>query len=667
VVAHGSCLPENRSLRSCISSHRFARVYVVILACSRLGRRYRVFALVEILAYCEHQTILPFAPVWLQNICSLQARTIAYYHRLRFARRSTAVKSTKALSLGCVFAPDRPDAVVAGVPEACLPNRRGYFYRLCMHQLVYDKDDNSQDQSRLDGQLSTSSISSSRSSPDRAPYSTDDSRDSRQSLSPGTVKSIGTWRMSGGDGISSVTVQSFSRYRRPSSSALFQGTPMSDSDSPVSKPPTALSSMLRQLPVISFPSAPTRPSVIGLLNCSAAALLLACVLTAAAAMYTLRHIRNPWAAFRGRSGLVQHADFDRPNGWSSDSAFGPWLLGMVSDEDKRSAMRVGADGKFKRSPIAFANHWASWYKRGALIRRADRSLHMTWLDEVQLDGTKSRHGRGMELSCLAWFQGRLLTPDDRGFLYELKAPRAGLDPLYSTSSPRGVEVPYLKLRGDLLDADDKPFKAEWSVVKDDRLIIGGHGREMTSPDNGSEITSISPMFVQVLDYKAVLSNRPETNRLLVNWTRNYNALRARMRVKFPGFLMHEAVLWSRVRQKFYFLPRRVSAVPYDSADVEFRGDRIVLEVDSDFMDVRILVIEGLPAGQGERGFSAAAFVPGSDDQWVIALRSVEHEHEHKRETSTYLSIFDLARPRAKTLLIPEHKISKRKFEGISFL
>jgi soluble calcium-activated nucleotidase 1 len=472
-----------------------------------------------------------------------------------------------------------------------------------------------------------------------------------------------------GDAVAPDVTSSISRCRRPSSSALIQQALPPDVESPVLKTHSFVPRSLRCIPGACLPKLGAGVRSFCSLRHAVSALLVVCALAAAVSLQALLALHDRgelWPTLTNGGMRLRGADEDRLNGWSADTAAGPWMLGMVTDEDKQSAMRMSSAGKLRPSAISFANHWASWLKRGVLTRSGE-ALLLSWLDEVQLDSKKSRHGRGMELSCLTWFQGRLLTPDDRGFLYEIKAPRSGLAPLYSALSPSGVEVPYLKPRGNLFDADKKPMKAEWSLVKDGRLIIGSHGREMTAPGNGSQVTSRAPMLVQVLDRDGVLAGSRDDVQHLVNWTANYNTLRAAVQVEFPGYLMHEAVLWSHLRRRFYFLPRRLSAAPYDSADVEFRGGQLILEVDEHFIRVRTILIKGLPAGDGARGFSAAAFVPGSGEQWIVSLRTVEHEHGENRKTSTFLSVFDISRPDAAHLLLPEHNISNRKFEGLAFL
>jgi soluble calcium-activated nucleotidase 1 len=70
-----------------------------------------------------------------------------------------------------------------------------------------------------------------------------------------------------------------------------------------------------------------------------------------------------------------------------------------------------------------SNVWRSFYKKGHLSYNAGkRTVAVTWdkNDPIQLTSSYSLKGRGMELSELVVFNGKLLSFDDRtGFIYEI--------------------------------------------------------------------------------------------------------------------------------------------------------------------------------------------------------------------------------------------------------
>ncbi len=60
------------------------------------------------------------------------------------------------------------------------------------------------------------------------------------------------------------------------------------------------------------------------------------------------------------------------------------------------------------------------------------------------------------------------------------------------------------------------------------------------------------------------------------------------------------------------------------------------------------------------GFSSFKWIPGTEDQLVVALKTVECERE---ETATYIMVFDMQ----GKILMEETKIADQKYEGIEFI
>jgi soluble calcium-activated nucleotidase 1 len=59
------------------------------------------------------------------------------------------------------------------------------------------------------------------------------------------------------------------------------------------------------------------------------------------------------------------------------------------------------------------------------------------------------------------------------------------------------------------------------------------------------------------------------------------------------------------------------------------------------------------------GFASFKFVPGTGDQIILAIKSVESGNV----TQTYIMAFDLK----GNILLPETKFADRKYEGIEFI
>ncbi|NXB80146.1 CANT1 nucleotidase, partial [Donacobius atricapilla] len=177
--------------------------------------------------------------------------------------------------------------------------------------------------------------------------------------------------------------------------------------------------------------------------------------------------------------------------------------------------------------------WFSYLKRGYLVLSdsGDR-VTVEWdKDESMLQSHLAEKGRGMELSELVVFNGKLYAVDDRtGVVYQIEGNKV---------------VPWVILP----DGDGtvgKGFKAEWLAVKDEHLYVGGLGKEWTTTTG--EVVNENPQWVKVIGYKGDVSHE--------NWVTNYNALRAAAGIRPPGYLIHESASWSDTLQRWFFLPRR---------------------------------------------------------------------------------------------------------------
>lgn len=366
---------------------------------------------------------------------------------------------------------------------------------------------------------------------------------------------------------------------------------------------------------------------------------------------------------------------------------GPWLIALVADLDTDSCrQRDPATGSLRTTTSCTgANAWVSYFKRGILsipptarkkLESNATTSALSWLDERELDSIRQirnpstgfRALRGMELSELEWFNGHLLTPDDRGVLLEIISPRGLLDDRASHLLPSTASnvPPSVSYRAFLADGDgqteDQGFKAEWMVVKDDKLVVGGHGRPFTDIADGTIVQGHGSEWVKVFNADMNITHD--------DWTAKYQAVAKQAGVQFPGYLMHEAVLWSSLRREWIFLPRRRSEQAFSEEGNERKGWNGVVIANEDFTRFNSVLIEGLKDESGLNGFSTARFVPGSAERLVVALRTVELEKNVSnalgkvRETASYLSVFDVL---TGVVVLEEHKVSDMKYEGLVFL
>ncbi|KAF3700137.1 Soluble calcium-activated nucleotidase 1 [Channa argus] len=277
--------------------------------------------------------------------------------------------------------------------------------------------------------------------------------------------------------------------------------------------------------------------------------------------------------------------------------------------------------------------WFSYMRRGyLLVSQSGDKVAVEWdTDRTVLESHLSEKGRGMELSELVVFNGKLFSVDDRtGVVYHIDGDKA---------------VPWVILP----DGDGnvaKGFKAEWMAVKDEHLYIGGLGKEWTTTEG--EFVNNNPEWVKVVGFRGDVQHE--------NWVPKYKSLKTAAGIEAPGYLIHESAAWSDTLQRWFFLPRRASKERYEETADERRGTNIALSSSSDFKNIILSRVGPL---NPTHGFSSFKFVPNTDDQIILALKS----EEDAGKIATYITAFTLD----GRILLPENKIGDVKYEGLEFI
>ncbi|KAK5640782.1 hypothetical protein RI129_009329 [Pyrocoelia pectoralis] len=297
-------------------------------------------------------------------------------------------------------------------------------------------------------------------------------------------------------------------------------------------------------------------------------------------------------------------------------------LGIIADLDTNS------------KSITDKDTWYSYLKKGYLSYSPTKeTVVITWdhTEPIKLKTNFALKGRGMELSELVVFDGKLLTFDDRtGMIFEIVNDHA---------------VPWLVL----LDGDGrntKGFKSEWATVKNKVLYVGSMGKEWTTADG--VFVNNDPQYVKRIS--------PEGLVVHTNWKDEYNRLREVLDIYWPGYMIHESGVWSDIHQKWFFLPRRCSKDSYNETLDEHRGCSWLISADSNVHGVEATEI---PNSVNSRGFSSFKFIPTSDDNVIVALRSEELDGK----TSTYITAFTVN----GNVLLEDTFISNLKYEGLEFI
>lgn len=296
---------------------------------------------------------------------------------------------------------------------------------------------------------------------------------------------------------------------------------------------------------------------------------------------------------------------------------------VVADLDKQSKIKDSRKPAFR-----------SIFKTG-FLKRSGNQYSIEWDAEHDMKSALNEAGRGMELSALTPFDGRLFTMDDRsGAVFEV-------------TSQLKVVPRWIVMEGD--GANGKGFKTEWATVKDGLLYVGSFGKEYTNPKDGS-VTNRNNLWVKTISPTGQVTH--------IDWTMMYEQLRKATNTQFPGYMIIEAVEWSQVHRKWYILPRRVSSERYDDVQDERRGSNIMLVANEDFSNVVVSKVGTLTP---VRGFSAFKFVPGTNDNVILALKSAENDAAGTQET--FITLFTVD----GRVLLEEELMGHNKFEGLAFV
>ncbi|WKY10182.1 hypothetical protein Q1695_002492 [Nippostrongylus brasiliensis] len=306
---------------------------------------------------------------------------------------------------------------------------------------------------------------------------------------------------------------------------------------------------------------------------------------------------------------------------SQSSAVRQYKLTAITDMDKAAETEKG---KYT---------WRAVTREGTL--RYDpkcQSVTVTWTPGSDKNVTTHLNykGRAMELSDLAEFHGRLLSPDDKtGMIYEIK---------------NGKAIPWAFLNSGPGNTTSG-MKAEWMTIKDDMLYVGGHGMEYR--DKNGTVFSTDPMWIKTVSQSGEVTS--------IDWTEKFDKLRNKTGYYSPGYLTHEAAQWSDIRKKWFFLPRKANKNAYVESEDEVSGTNLLITADEKFENIEVVKIR--TRYRKRRGFAAFEFVPNTNDSVIVAIKSKEIGNI----IESYITAFTTE---GKTLLHDQRLDGGLKFEGL---
>lgn len=307
-------------------------------------------------------------------------------------------------------------------------------------------------------------------------------------------------------------------------------------------------------------------------------------------------------------------------------------IAIVADLDTASAV---ANNKKAVST------WKSYFRRGWLILSRDNdNARVEWdAHSITLTSRVSEGGRGMELSDLVFYNGKLLTVDDRtGIIFQL--------PRFDCDACREMKAVPWSVLSDGPGSVGKGFKAEWMTLKDTHLFVGGLGKPWTTLTG--EYVNDHPQWIKKVGPNGGVKH--------VSWVSQYESMRVAVGIKDPGYIIHESAVWSDVHKSWFFLPRRASSEQYNDQDDEHRATNLLIKADEKFKTINV---EHVGVLNPTVGFSSFKFVPGTNDQIIVALKS----EEDQGKIASYIMVFNLD---GVVLLDPIH-FDNVKYEGVEFI
>lgn len=187
------------------------------------------------------------------------------------------------------------------------------------------------------------------------------------------------------------------------------------------------------------------------------------------------------------------------------------------------------------------------------------------------------------------------------------------------------------------------FKCEWITVKDQHLYVGSFGKNFAI-NKKIKYTS----WIKRINMNGFVEH--------LNWTSNYQKLKDIFNLTDEAYLSHEAVIYSEIQKKWFFLPRKLSETEFEKTADESKGTNVMIEASEDF---KVIKYRTVGTFNQTHGFSSAKFLPNFNDEIIIALKTTEIGDTY----STFVTVFDLNGQE----LYPETFISEHKFEGIEFI
>ncbi|OAF69145.1 hypothetical protein A3Q56_03082 [Intoshia linei] len=193
------------------------------------------------------------------------------------------------------------------------------------------------------------------------------------------------------------------------------------------------------------------------------------------------------------------------------------------------------------------------------------------------------------------------------------------------------------------------IKIEWITTKDEFLYMGGTGS--TYDTNGNASIDLN-YHVYVFDS----ANKKE----ILSWKDKYQFLQQQTEFDVPGYISHEAVAWDSCKKRWCFLPRRASKLQYEKSRDRQSATNLLLCMNDDMSDFTKTEIGAI---EYTRGFSAFRFVPNTNCELIVAIKTEHFGIDENAKTESYFWLFDIF----GSVYVNNLFIDKTIYTGLEFL
>ncbi|BFU22865.1 apyrase [Entamoeba histolytica HM-3:IMSS] len=243
------------------------------------------------------------------------------------------------------------------------------------------------------------------------------------------------------------------------------------------------------------------------------------------------------------------------------------------------------------------------------------------------------NGRGNELSEVIQYFNNLYVFDDKtGVIAQLDLDHKNFYPWIIIADGNGNQT--------------SGAKNEWATVVGDKLYVGSHGPN--TYDSLGRVDRTNKYYIQKVNKEGSFEYE--------DWSGVYNNILNALNIEVPGYITNEAVVYSNLKKKWYFAPRKCSNKAYDKQeDEELNNCKYIIELDENLNNPRLIEDKQYDK---THGFSSIKVLPFNEDI-LVYLKSYEVDNKFK----SFIGMINVN----GEIVMEEQPLGSEKFEGLEII